>query len=121
MLPLLSVSTSRSRSYASSTNHSRQSRSWCVHAYRRYPAPAGPSKWRLGALPIGVNDAHSAANRSTALTALVMGTPLAHRYPYRRPVGDRLGDLVPGIDVPDHAHTGIVGEHALDLLAGDRR
>src|SRR5690606_15203641 len=45
---------------------------------------------------------------------------LTHGDAHAAAVGHRLRDVVPGVDVPDHAHAGVVGQHAPDLLARQR-
>src|SRR3954454_20926163 len=43
---------------------------------------------------------------------------LRHRHPDAALGGDLDRAVVPRVDVPDHAHAGVVGEHPLDLLGG---
>jgi hypothetical protein len=44
-----------------------------------------------------------------------------HGDPHSTFGGDLLGSLVARVDVPDHSHAGIVGQHAGELLSGQFR
>ena len=45
---------------------------------------------------------------------------LPHRNAHAALLGDLDRAVVAGVDVADDAHAGVVGEHALDLLGGQR-
>ena len=91
-------------------------------ADRRDRSPAAPPT----ACPLvakrrrpGLGAARTSRWVSAARTATTrVGSALLHRDPHAALGGDLGGPVVAGVDVPDHAHARVVGQHPLDLLRG---
>src|SRR3954463_7787846 len=81
-----------------------------IHAELRPPASTrnvGTRQWP--------GDARSVRARPTSLRRCSLFT---HRYANPSLASHLFGDVVAGVDVPDHAHGRVIGEHALDLAPG---
>src|SRR5690554_5498460 len=76
-----------------------------------------------GALPLGAGQSPARGHRGSTgrASAKLMSLSLAHWHTNTALFGDLDRAVVAGIHVPDDAHAGVVREHALELLGGERR
>ena len=82
----------------------------------------GAPSWQGGEVPTRARDGSEVtrfiAPPISADAPPARGLALRHRDPYAALVGHLDRAVVARVDVADHAHAGVVGEHPLDLLRG---